>query len=170
MGENDADVAVRTASVAEYDAVGELTVEVYVGEGYVRADTPYAAQLADARHRGAAAQILVAVHAGRVVGSLTVARPGTDYAEIARAGELEFRMLAVSKAARGLGAGTALVRTVIETAAAEGFHAVVLTTMPAMAEARRIYDRYGFVPVPERDRTTDTGEDLTVLRLELPAA
>ncbi|MET7767745.1 GNAT family N-acetyltransferase [Nocardia sp. NPDC005366] len=170
MGDNDAELAIRTASAEEYRAVGALTVEVYVGEGYVGAGTPYAAQLADAEHRGAAAQILVAAYAGDIVGSLTVARPGTRYADIARPGELEFRMLAVSKTARGLGAGTALVRTVIETAVAEGLDAVVLTTMPAMADARRIYDRFGFVPVPERDWNTETGEALTVLRLELPAA
>jgi GNAT superfamily N-acetyltransferase len=161
------EVEVRTARAQEYDAVGELTVEVYVGEGYVRAGSPYVAQLADITHRAGAAQVLVATYADRVVGSLAVARPGTPYAELARPGELEFRMLAVSKAARGLGAGTALVRYVIEMARAESFAAVVITTMPAMADARRIYDRFGFVPVPERDWTTQAGERLTVLTLNL---
>ncbi|MFE7798136.1 GNAT family N-acetyltransferase [Nocardia sp. NPDC057440] len=161
------EVVVRTARPDEYDAVGELTVEVYVGEGYVVPGSPYAAELADITHRAASARVLVAAHGDRVVGSLTVARPGTPYAEIARPGELEFRMLAVSKTARGLGAGTALVRTVIDIATAESFGAVVLTTMPAMIDARRIYDRFGFVPVPERDWRTPAGEQLTVLRLRL---
>lgn len=76
-------------------------------------------------------------------------------------------MLAVSKTARGLGAGTTLVRTVLEMATAESFSAAVLTTMPAMVDARRIYDRFGFVPVPERDWRTPAGEQLTVLRLQL---
>ncbi len=163
----DTRLAIRPARPDEYAAVGELTVEVYVGEGFVRAGTPYAAELADTAHRGASAELLVAVHADRIVGSLTVARPGTPYAEIARPGELEFRMLAVAKTARGLGAGTALVRTVIDIAKAEGFAAVVLTTMPAMVDARRIYDRYGFVPTPDRDWHTPAGELLTVLRLAL---
>ncbi|MEV0293108.1 GNAT family N-acetyltransferase [Nocardia sp. NPDC050710] len=168
MGEMDSAVVVRTARPEEYDAVGELTVDVYVGEGYVRSGSPYAAQLADTVHRASAAQVLVAVQADRIVGSLTVARAGAPYAEIARPGELEFRMLAVSKRARGFGAGTTLVRTVIEMAVAEGRDAVVLTTMSAMVDARRIYDRYGFVPAPDRDWITDAGELLTVLRLELP--
>lgn len=160
---------VRPARPDEYAAVGELTVDVYVGEGYVSPDSPYVAELADTESRGAAAEILVAVHEGRIVGSLTVARPGTRYAEIARPGELEFRMLAVAKSARGLGVGTALVRTVIEEAVATSAAAVVLTTMPVMADARRIYDRFGFVPVPERDWYDSMGDRLTVLRLALPA-
>jgi len=169
MDAKDSELVVRTARPDEYGAVGDLTVEVYVGEGYVRAGSPYVTQLADITHRAGAAQVLVAVHGDRVVGSLAVARPGTPYAEIARPGELEFRMLAVSKSARGLGAGTALIRTVIEMARAESFDAVVLTTMPAMVDARRIYDRFGFVPAPEQDWTTEAGEWLTVLRLDLPA-
>ncbi|MFI9509852.1 GNAT family N-acetyltransferase [Nocardia sp. NPDC052566] len=167
MGVQDAELIIRVARPDEYDAVGELTVEVYVGEGYVQRDSMYVAELADTVHRGAAAEVLVAVHGDRIVGSLTVAAAGNPYAEIARPGELEFRMLAVSKEARGLGAGTALVRTVIDQAIAESCAAVVLTTMPAMADARRIYDRFGFAPVPERDWQTGAGEWLTVLRLAL---
>ncbi|MFB8274203.1 GNAT family N-acetyltransferase [Nocardia colli] len=167
VGGENVGLIIRTAEPAEYAAISELTVEVYVGEGFVRADTPYAAELADTEHRGASAQLLVATHADRIVGSLTVARPGTPYAEIARPGELEFRMLAVSKTARGLGAGTALVRTVIDIAKDEGFDAVALTTMPAMTDARRIYDRFGFIPTPDRDWHTPAGELLTVLRLDL---
>jgi ribosomal protein S18 acetylase RimI-like enzyme len=167
MVAKDSALVIRTARPDEYSAVGELTVEVYVGEGFVRAESPYVTELADITHRAAAADVLVAVHGEQVVGSLTVARPGTPYAEIAHPGELEFRMLAVAKSARGLGAGTALVRNVIETARAESFGAVVLTTMPLMVDARRIYDRFGFVPVPERNWRTRAGEELTVLRLDL---
>lgn len=163
------ELVIRTAIPEEYAAVGELTVDVYVGEGYVRPGSPYVAELADTERRAAAAaEVLVAVHDDRLIGSLTVARYGTPYAEIARPGELEFRMLAVAKRARGLGAGTALVRTVIEMASAQKCEAVALTTMSAMVDARRIYDRFGFVAVPERDWTTQAGELLTVLRLPLP--
>ncbi|MFG1795653.1 GNAT family N-acetyltransferase [Nocardia sp. NPDC049149] len=167
MDAKETGLIIRPATPDEYAAIGELTVEVYVGEGFVREGSPYADELADTGHRAAAAEILVAVHADRIVGSLTVARPGSPYAEIARPGELEFRMLAVGKSARGLGVGTALVRNVIETARAEGFDAVALTTMPVMADARRIYDRLGFRHVPDRDWYTNAGELLTVLRLDL---
>ncbi|WUD70041.1 GNAT family N-acetyltransferase [Nocardia sp. NBC_00508] len=167
MDVRDTRVVVRMARPEEYDAVGELTVEVYVGEGYVRAASPYVAELADPARRAASTRILVATHADRIVGSLTVARPGTPYAETALPGELEFRMLAVAKSGRGLGAGTSLVRSVIDLARAEGFAAVALTTMPAMVEARRIYDRLGFLPIPSRDWRTSLGHPLHVLRLPL---
>lgn len=161
---------VRTATDADFDAIGGLTLAVYVGEGYIAPESPYVDELADTARRAASATLLVAEHDGEVVGSLTVARPGTPYADIARPDELEFRMLAVSSAARGLGAGTALVRTVIDLARAESFEAVVLTTMPAMADARRVYDRLGFAHAPQRDRLTPSGLPLTVLRLPLDSA
>lgn len=165
-----AGVVVRAAVPAEYGAVAELTVAVYGGEGYVRAGSPYLAELADTARRAAAAQVLVAEYDGRIVGSLTVAPAGNEYADIARPGEIEFRMLAVAADARGLGAGTALVRTVIDIARTKRNAAVVLTTMPSMVDARRIYDRLGFVPVPERNWLTPAGDPLTVLRLPLAAA
>ncbi|MFC9963813.1 GNAT family N-acetyltransferase [Nocardia ignorata] len=158
---------IRTAQPDEYDAISALTVDVYVGDGYVPADNDYTRELGDAAHRAAHAQVLVALHEGQVVGSLTIAEPGSPYAEIARPGELEFRMLAVSKRARGLGVGTALVRTVIEEAKAGGYEAVALTTMSTMVDAHRIYERLGFVAVPERNWSTDDGLPLFVMRLAL---
>jgi GNAT superfamily N-acetyltransferase len=74
-------------------------------------------------------------------------------------------MLAVDKRARGSGIGAALVQAVIDTDRAEGFGAVVLTTMPHMADARRVYERLWFVHVPERDWATDADAPLTVMRL-----
>ncbi|MGV9680800.1 GNAT family N-acetyltransferase [Nocardia sp. NPDC003482] len=161
-------VEIRPARESEYPDIGALTLDVYVGEGYIDPESPYVTELSDTETRARAAEILVAVRDGRVLGSLTVARPGNPYAPLARPGELEFRMLAVDKDARGLGVGTALVRKVIEIGRAEGFDAVVLTTMPPMVDARRIYDRLGFVPVPERDWAARPGSPMmTVLRLPL---
>ncbi|MFE3797137.1 GNAT family N-acetyltransferase [Nocardia tengchongensis] len=161
------DVQIRDAEAADFAAIGDLTVEVYVGEGHVNPESPYVAELADTATRAASAEILVAVRGGELLGSLTMARPGTAFADIARPGELEFRMLAVSKRARGLGIGRALLERVVDTARAEGFDAVVLTTMPTMQDARRMYDRFGFAQVPERDWRTDSGLPLTVMRLAL---
>ncbi|MVU76408.1 GNAT family N-acetyltransferase [Nocardia sp. ET3-3] len=158
-------VVIRDAEPGDFAAVGDLTVEVYVGEGHVNPRSLYVAELADTGTRAESAEVLVAVRGDEVLGSLTIARPGTPFADIARPGELEFRMLAVSKRARGLGVGTTLVERVIETARVEGFEAVVLTTMPTMQDARRLYERLGFVEVPERGWHTDAGLPLTVMRL-----
>ena len=54
------------------------------------------------------------MHNGRVVGSMTVARAGSSYADVAADDELEFRMLAVAKSARGKGVGSTLVRHVLD--------------------------------------------------------
>ncbi|GGK43953.1 GNAT family N-acetyltransferase [Nocardia camponoti] len=161
------DVVIRPARPDEYAAIGVLTVGVYVGDGYVDADEAYAKELADTARRAAAAEVLVAVRDEELLGSLTVAEPGTPYAEIARAGELEFRMLAVAKQARGLGVGTALVRRVIDEAVERGYEAVALTTMGAMVDAHRIYSRMGFAAVPERDWATEDGLQLHVMRREV---
>ncbi|MFF0607395.1 GNAT family N-acetyltransferase [Nocardia tengchongensis] len=161
------DVQIRDAEAADFAAIGDLTVEVYVGEGHVNPESPYVAELADTATRAASAEILVAVRGDELLGSLTMARPGTAFADIARPGELEFRMLAVSKRARGLGIGRALLERVVDTARAEGFDAVVLTTMPTMQDARRMYDRFGFAQVPERGWFTGSGLPLTVMRLAL---
>lgn len=158
---------IRPAHPDEYDAVAALTVEVYVGDGYVADGDDYVRELADVPHRAAEAEVLVAVRDGEVVGSLTVAKPGTPYAEIAQPGELEFRMLAVSKRARGLGVGTALVRAVVDEARSGGFDAVALTTMFSMVDAHRLYERLGFAGVPERDWATHDGLQLFVMRLAL---
>ncbi|MFD3703872.1 GNAT family N-acetyltransferase [Nocardia sp. NPDC058658] len=158
---------IRPAHPDEYDAIAALTVDVYVGDGYVADGDDYVEELAAVAHRAAEAEVLVAVHEGQVVGSLTVAEPGTTYAEIARPGELEFRMLAVSKQARGLGVGTALVRAVVDQAKSGGYEAVALTTMFSMVDAHRIYERLGFVGVPERDWATHDGLQLMVMRLAL---
>ncbi|MEV6656293.1 GNAT family N-acetyltransferase [Nocardia fluminea] len=162
-----AGLLIRPAHPDEYDAVAALTVEVYVGDGYVADGDDYVRELADVPHRAAEAEVLVAVYEGEVVGSLTVARPGTPYAEIAQPGELEFRMLAVSKRARGLGVGSALVRAVIDEARSGDFEAVALTTMFSMVDAHRLYERLGFVGVPERDWATHDGLQLFVMRLAL---
>lgn len=164
-GARDEAVEIRDARPEEYAAVGRVTVDTYVGEGYINPQSDYVAELADTETRAATAEILVAVHEGSVVGSVTVARPGTAFADIARPGELEFRMLAVAKQTRGLGIGSKLVDRIFEIARAEGFEAVVLTTMPAMVDARRMYDRIGFVHMPERDWFTMAGTPLTVMRL-----
>lgn len=158
---------IRSATADDFAAVSELTVAVYIGEGLIPASSPYAQTLADTATRAASADVLVAEHLGEVVGSITVARPGTDYAPLARPGELEFRMLAVAKSARGLGVGTALVEAVLAIGTAEGYDSVVISTQSNMVEARRVYDRLGFVHVPQRDWQPIPGVQLTVLEFAL---
>lgn len=115
------DMTIRPAEPAEYAALGEITAEAYLGDGLLDfgADDPYLVQLRDVPRRAAEAEVLVATDArGHVLGGVTYAPPGNPWADIAAADEAEFRMLAVSRQARGAGAGEALVRACIERARA----------------------------------------------------
>lgn len=98
-------VTVRPARDDELDALGELVVRVYVEAGYLAPGDDYARELADVRRRAAQALVLVAVDGDRPVGSVTYAEAGNPWAECARPGEAEFRMLVVEPAARGRGVG-----------------------------------------------------------------
>ena len=78
--------------------------------------------------------------------------PGSPLAETSGDGEYEFRMLAVHPRFHRRGVGGALLAEIVARARAEkGVDAVVLTTMPSMTGAHRMYERAGFVRVPERD-------------------
>ncbi|WP_092981194.1 GNAT family N-acetyltransferase [Actinopolyspora lacussalsi] len=145
-------VTIRRALPAEFDTVGELTARAYLEGGHIPAEnTHYLTSLRDAADRAAKAELLVAVHGDKVCGTVTVARHGSEYTELARPGELEFRMLAVAPEAAGSGVGAALVDRVIELAAAESWERVVLYSNRSMTVAHRLYERKGFHRLPEHD-------------------
>ncbi|WNI29351.1 GNAT family N-acetyltransferase [Streptomyces sp. ITFR-6] len=167
------DIIIRPVEAAEYAALGDITAEAYLGDGLLDygADDPYLVQLRDVPRRAEEAEVLVAADArGRVLGGVTYAPPGNRWADIAAPDEAEFRMLAVSREARGAGAGEALVRACIDRArATAGVTGIVLSTQPAMRGAHRIYGRLGFVRTPERDWYPIEGLSLLTYRLEFPA-
>jgi ribosomal protein S18 acetylase RimI-like enzyme len=61
----------------------------------------------------------------------------------------EMKRLFVRPAARGLGAGRALVARVIDEARALGYAEMVLDTLPMMAEAQHLYQAFGFRDIPQ---------------------
>jgi ribosomal protein S18 acetylase RimI-like enzyme len=60
----------------------------------------------------------------------------------------EMKRLYVRPAARGLGIGTALVGAIITSAEELGYAEMKLDTLPSMAEAFALYERFGFVRIP----------------------
>ena len=146
------DFEVRPARPADHAAVAALTVAAYDTDGFLDGDEEYAGELSDTAARSSQATLLVAAdHDGTVLGAVTYCRPPSPYVEVARPGESEFRMLAVDPAARGRGVGAALVQAVLDLARQHGDHAVVLSSLPQMRTAHRLYERMGFRRVPERD-------------------
>ena len=100
---------IRPVRAEELEEVGRLTAEVYVGDGFVEEGDGYVARLVDTLARSREAEVWVAVEDQQVLGTVTFCPVGSAYREIGRDGEGEFRMLAVSPAARGRGVGRALV-------------------------------------------------------------
>ncbi|MET8812208.1 GNAT family N-acetyltransferase [Streptomyces sp. NPDC004549] len=148
------DFLIRPARPDEYAELGEITAQAYLQDGLLDfgEGDAYLAELRDVAKRAGAAEVLVAVRDGVLLGGVTFVPSGGPMSDIAGAGEAEIRMLAVGHAGRGQGAGEALVRACVERArAVEGCVRVVLSTQPTMRTAHRIYARLGFVRTPERD-------------------
>ncbi|WPB74264.1 GNAT family N-acetyltransferase [Archangium violaceum] len=162
---NNPGLEVRTVRPEDYAEVGELLVNVYVGEGFSPVErTP---GLRNAEPLATEGQLLVAreVQAG-LLGTVVLFRGGTHHAEVAREQEAEIRLLAVAPVARGRGVGEALVAECIRRARHLGCQRLVLSTQPTMASAQRLYERLGFVRVPERD-WSKAGSPRLVYTLEL---
>ncbi|MER7331497.1 MULTISPECIES: N-acetyltransferase [unclassified Micromonospora] len=166
-------LSVRRAGPADFAAVARLTVAAYEADGQLKGEHGYAAVLADVAGRAEHGEVLVAVdqETGAALGSVTFVLPGTPYAELSRPGEAEFRMLAVDPAAQGRGVGVALVEACVSRAGELGCSAVVICVRSGFAaSAQRLYQRRGFVRVPELDWSPLAGVRLLGLRLELTAS
>jgi ribosomal protein S18 acetylase RimI-like enzyme len=166
-------VILRLADPSDADEIAEigaLTVDAYLADGYLGgAEDGYADHLRAAADRARDAELAVAVDegSGAVLGTVTYCRAGTPWAEVSGDGEAECRMLAVAPTARGRGVGEALATWCVDRARADGCRAVVLSTLPVMHPAHRIYQRLGFVRTPERDWYPQPDIQLITYQLEL---
>lgn len=156
------DTVVRPAHAGELDSVGEITAQAYIADGLVPEGSDYAQELRRARHRARHTDLLVAADpsTGALLGTVAFVRRGSVYAELAGEGEAEFRMLAVAPEARRRGVAEALVRACMERAEVIGAEQLVISTSVRMHTAHRLYQRLGFVRLPERDWSPVPGVDL----------
>lgn len=156
-------LTLRDARPDERDAVRALTLAAYAEYASVMAPTAWAGldgAIRAALDAEARAECIVAERGGALVGSVFLYPPASDaYAGLVDAPRWpELRLLAVAPAARGIGAGEALVRECARRARAEGAAALGLHTSASMAAARRVYARLGFVRAPEYDFRPDGAE------------
>ncbi|MEU0944831.1 GNAT family N-acetyltransferase [Streptomyces canus] len=163
------DFLIRPAEPTDYETLGDITARAYLNDGLLAfgdEDDWYFQELKNVAKRAAEADVLVAAADDRILGGVTYVPSGGPLAELARPGEAEIRMLAVAHEARGQGVRQALVQACVDraTATATG---IVLCTQPTMHSAHRIYERLGFVRVPERDWKPIPGDDFTLLTYEL---
>jgi ribosomal protein S18 acetylase RimI-like enzyme len=160
-------------------ACGALVAHVYGGEELIIDEDGYLPTVADAMPRATEAVLLAALDeapgAGsgavaleeRLLGSATYATAGNPWAELARPGEAEMRMLAVTAAARGRGVGRLLTQACLERARSEGCTRFVLSSGPRMTAAHRMYEGMGFRRTPERDWSPVPGVDLVTYGIDL---
>lgn len=168
-------VRVRPAAEREYTVAGEICVSAYRADGQLGPETApdekrefdYSVALADVAGRVAHGDVLVAVDGETVVGCVTYVRPGSPLAELSKAGEVEFRMLGVAPSAQGRGVGAALVQACVDRATEQGCDAVVIAVRDSNAVAKKLYARFGFTPMPQRDFVPVPHVILEAFRLDL---
>ncbi|MFC5380574.1 GNAT family N-acetyltransferase [Aquipuribacter nitratireducens] len=151
---------VHPGETALVRACGTLAGEVYGGEGLIVDEEGYLHVVADAAPRAREAVLLAALDGDRLLATATYATAGNRWAELARPGEAEMRMLAVAASARGRGVGPAVTRWCLDRARGEGCHRFVLSSGPRMTTAHRMYERMGFTRTPDRDWSPGPGIDL----------
>ncbi len=112
----------------------------------------YENEIRDVRSRLAASTLIVAEDAGRLVGAVTFYGDGTREPHGKwPPGCAVFRLLAVHPEARGRGIGRLLTDECLRRARAAGRTAMCLHTTNLMTIARTMYERMGFVRVPDHD-------------------
>lgn len=161
-------IEIRGIRPHEHEVVGELTVDAYMALRSDVASGGYEDELRAVGRRAAEAVVLVAVDGDEILGGVTyVPDESSPWAEDLAPGEAGIRMLAVRPAAQGRGAGRLLTEACIDRAAADGKQAVFLHSTPWMTTAHGIYERLGFVRVPERDWSPLPEVPLLAFRLDL---
>ena len=163
------DLRVRLARADEYETLGELIVDAYVVAEALDPDGEYQSSLRRVADRAASgARVLVAERDGSVVGTACVTPYGTEWSEVARPDESEFRMLAVAPKAMGGGPGgvaETLVAACLAEARADGAQTVAISVVDHNTRAHRLYRRLGFTRAPDRDWTPVPGVRLEVYTL-----
>lgn len=165
-------IQIRLARADEMDAVLELTLEAY---------QEFSTKMPAANWRGLSrtlvrtlqqpgdAQVLVAELDGELCGSVLLFPADSDaYGnKDVMSNVPELRMLAVKPSARGQGIGKQLMEACIERARAAGAAALGLHTGDSMDVALPMYERRGFVRLPQLDFDVPDGELVKAYRLDL---
>ncbi|KTR82121.1 hypothetical protein NS354_11415 [Leucobacter chromiiresistens] len=154
---------IRRVRPEEYDAVGAMVRAAYAGD-YTLNDE-YLAEIEDVAGRDEVSEVLVAVDpvTGDLLGTITVPRAGERLIDDTAENEFDVRLLGVSRAARGRGVGQAIMRHAADMARSRGLDRLVLHTGEQMLPAQRLYERMGFVQIPEREFTIE--RDIGPLRI-----
>lgn len=162
------DLTVRVATPADFEAIGALTLAAYRGDGQTWPGHRYESTLSDVSRRAEAGTLLVCTDpSGTVLGSVLLVFHDSEFSELAREGEAEFRMLAVSPQAQRRGVGETLVRACLDRAREGSCTSVVICVRDFAQDGQRLYQRLGFTPEPSLDWSPMEGVLLLALRHDL---
>ena len=162
------DLVIRPATEADLAVAGEICVSAYDSADQLEPGSPYAATLRDTQARMADGILLVAERDGTVIGTATICPHGSTFSEIGGPDEVEFRFLAVAPSAWRSGVGQALVDACEQHARETGARALAICVRDINVGAAAMYERMGFVRVPERDWSPRDGVDLLALTRPVP--
>ena len=140
---------IRPVRPEEYEDAGHATAEAY--REFVSSPDDwngYLQRLADIGARADRTLVLVAVHDGDVLGTVTLETgervPGSRDRPPLDDDEVHVRMLGVRPDARGRGVGRKLMEAVLEEARRAGRPRITLDTTDDMVAAQRLYESMGF--------------------------
>lgn len=148
-------VAFRIAESHEHSAAAQVILESYAEFGPLLppdAWERYSQNILDVRIRMTESELLIAVEDGEIVGSATFYPARIKRTQSEWPPELTgARLIAVLPERRGRGIGKAIVEECIHISREQNAAAFALHTTPYMELARGMYERMGFVRVPEYD-------------------
>ena len=157
---------VRAAHPTELAEIGDIRLAAYRADGFLSPDSSYAAVLHGLGATGNG-RVLVAVDGDRILGTVML-QYWPEAGEVVRGPEeAEIRALAVAPSAQRMGAGSALLQAVITEAEGNGVRYLALCSLPEMRAAHRMYERAGFVRLPERDWSPQPGTQLLAYGMPL---
>ncbi|MGD0353332.1 MAG: GNAT family N-acetyltransferase [Dehalococcoidia bacterium] len=162
-------ILIRNARSDELDEVSLLLKDAYQQyENIIRPEAwkPYLEDIMDVRSRRGKSDLIVAELNHRLTGSVTLYLDGShSFPEAWPGGWAVVRLLAVHPKYRGQGIGRALMEECIHRCRQAKVAAIGLHTTEAMDIARQMYERMGFVRVPESD--FHPAPDVTVMAYSL---
>lgn len=140
----------------DFRSAGEVVQRGYFALAEYPHDEVYDKYIADIASRLDDSLVVGAFVDGQIVGCLTyVSSNDSVHAEHDDSDAASFRYFAVDPSAQGRGIGGAMIQWVIERARADGKQRIFIHTLTMMPAAMRLYERVGFVRVPEMDESWD---------------
>ncbi len=157
--EDKGSIKIRDAQESDLAAMRDVTISAYEEYAAIMPDWAWAeyrdSMVSAITGDGPPAEKIVAEQDGAIVGSVLLLPAGTVFhgpnGEELTIEWPEVRLLAVPPSARGRGIGATLMEECIRRARQTGVAAITLHTADMMQTAMQMYERRGFVRVPELD-------------------